>query len=168
MSLWTSLSQGLDVLGKTKWSHSLRAMRQKKVEFALWFKNSKLQPLNGQCPPRMETKHPLASCVDRSDGHFSFQYWTNSQISPVHLIFLSLWKIRSRSQKENYTRISWLFFPKLIFYRSKSKLPCEQRFVSCMAFNVYAVLRVASLLVGLFTPWETVRKQTNYATDKPR
>ena len=50
-------------------------------------------------------------------------------------------KIRSRSQKENYTRISDLFFPMLIFYWSKSKLLCEQRFLFCMAFNVRGTQR---------------------------
>ena len=35
-------------------------------------------------------------------------------------------------------------------------VPCEQKFLSYMAFSVYEVVRV------------TRRKQTNYATDKPR
>ena len=35
-------------------------------------------------------------------------------------------------------------------------VPCEQKFLSYMAFSVYEVVRVRR------------RKQTNYATDKPR
>ena len=35
-------------------------------------------------------------------------------------------------------------------------VPCEQTFLSYMAFSVCGVVRV------------TTRKQTNYATDKPR
>ena len=155
MSLWTLLSQGLDVLGKTKWSHSLRAMQQKKIEFALWFKNSKLQLVNGQCPPIMETKHPLASCVDRSDGILSA---LNKQpnLTCTSYIFVSLkkWKntITFTKRKLHKGELAF-FFADVKFFSVKSKLPCEQRVLSCMAFSVYAVLRVASLLVGFFTPW---------------
>ena len=153
MSLWTSLSQGLDVLGKTKWSHSLRAMQQKKIEFALWFKNSKLQPVNGQCPPIMETKHPLASRVDRSDGILSV---LNKQpnLTCTSYIFVSLkkWKNTITFTKRKLHKDELTFFFSM-FFSVKSKLPCEQRVLSCMAFNVYAVLRVASLLLGFFTPW---------------
>ena len=44
------------------------------------------------------------------------------------------------------------------FKELPSILPCEQRFLSCMTFSVYEVIRMA-FLSG---------KQTNYATDKPR
>ena len=37
---------------------------------------------------------------------------------------------------------------------NQTLVPCEQRFLSCMAFSVYKVM--------------TGRKQTNYARDKPR
>ena len=37
-------------------------------------------------------------------------------------------------------------------------LPCEQRFLSCMAFSVYEVVRVGCQSRNI--------KQTNYATDK--
>ena len=37
---------------------------------------------------------------------------------------------------------------------NRTLVPCEQRFLSCMAFSVYKVI--------------TGRKQTNYARDKPR
>ena len=55
-------------------------------------------------------------------------------------------------------------------------LPCEQRFLSCLAFSIYEVVRVAcpsrSWLVyvrnGLLERFLTGREQKNYATDKPR
>ena len=55
-------------------------------------------------------------------------------------------------------------------------LPCEQRFLSCMAFSVYEVIRVAWLSRSWFVYERnglqqrilTGREQTNYATDKPR
>ena len=74
--------------------------------------------------------------------------------SHLYILYFCLFeKIRSRSDKKKITQ-GWVnfFFPMLIFYRSKSKLLCEQRFLFCMAFHVYAVLLVASLLVGSFTP----------------
>ena len=54
-------------------------------------------------------------------------------------------------------------------------LPCEQRFLSCTAFNIYEVVRVACLSRSWLRPvrnanrWTflTGRKQTNYASDKP-
>ena len=130
MSLWTSLSQGLDVLGKTKWSHSLRAMQQKKIEFALWFKNSKLQPVNGQCPPIMETKHPLASCVDRSDGILSV---LNKQpnLTCTSYIFVSLkkWKntITFTKRKLHKDELTF-FFSMLSFFRSNQNYPANRGF----------------------------------------
>ena len=55
-------------------------------------------------------------------------------------------------------------------------IPFEQRFLSCMAFSVYEVVRVACLSRswfvyvrnGLLQRFLTGREQTNYATDKPR
>ena len=41
------------------------------------------------------------------------------------------------------------------------RLPCEQRFLSCMAFSINEVVQVACLLVvGLFTPCESIDKPT--------
>ena len=45
-------------------------------------------------------------------------------------------------------------------------LPCEQRFLSCMAFNVNQVIHVPYQ----FCSWPVLHtgcKQTNYVTDKP-
>ena len=54
----------------------------------------------------------------------------------------------------------------------KNTLPCEQRFLSCMPFSVYEVVRVSCLSRSQFVyaPRETfltARKQTNHGTDKP-
>ena len=51
-------------------------------------------------------------------------------------------------------------------------LPCEQMLLSCMAFSIDEVIRVACLLrtvVGFcLQKFLTGSKQTKYTTDKPR
>ena len=44
-------------------------------------------------------------------------------------------------------------------------VPCQQRFLSCMAFSVYEVVACQSRSWFVYTPR---RKQTSYATDKRR
>ena len=56
---------------------------------------------------------------------------------------VELWQRSSVLKERNMDRIGKL-------------VPCEQKFLSYMAFSVYRVALV------------TRRKQTNYATDKPR
>ena len=46
-------------------------------------------------------------------------------------------------------------------------VPCEQRFLSCMAFTVYEIVRVACQSRSWFV-YAAGCKQTNYATDKRR
>ena len=54
--------------------------------------------------------------------------------------------------------------------RAKATIPCEQKFLSCMAFSIFIneVVRMASLSRGYFVyaPGET--KITTLATDKSR
>ena len=39
----------------------------------------------------------------------------------------------------------WVFIAQLVEHSSANKVPCEQRFLSCMAFNVNEVIPVACL-----------------------
>ena len=60
---------------------------------------------------------------------------------------------------------------KTIALKNGISLPCEQSFLSRMAFSVYEVVRVACQSHGWFVyaPFLLGRiKQTNYATGKPR
>ena len=77
--------------------------------------------------------------------------------SHLYILYFCLFEKMKKYDHVHKKKITqgWVnfFFSDVKFFSVKSKLPCEQRVLSCMAFNVYAVLRVASLLVGFFTPW---------------
>ena len=59
--------------------------------------------------------------------------------------------------------------------KSNFKIPCKQRFFSCMAFSIYQVVRVACQSRSWFKKQSRrcqsrswFKKQTNYASDKQR
>ena len=58
--------------------------------------------------------------------------------------------------------VRYLRFPQITHGK---QLPWEQRLLSCMAFSVYEVIRVACLSRNCFVD---ACEQTNYATDKQR
>ena len=47
-------------------------------------------------------------------------------------------------------------------------LPCEQRFLSCMAFNINKVIHVPYQFCTWPVLYTGCNKQTNYVTDKPK